>query len=46
MAIEGELKAGLSPDELRQFLLAQWSEAPRGTVIDRLRGLAPWKTER
>lgn len=40
MAVEGELNAGLSPDELRQFLMAQYSDGPRGTVLDRLKGMA------
>jgi len=40
VAIDGELKAGLSPDELRQVLSAEISETTQHSVVRRLKGLA------
>lgn len=46
VAVGGELNAGLSPDELRQALLAQWSEGSQTSVFDKLRDLARRRRER
>ncbi len=40
VAVEGELRAGLSPDELRQTLASEIQQASRASVMNRLRNLA------
>ncbi len=40
VAVEGELRAGLSPDELRQTLASEIQQASRPSVMNRLRKLA------
>lgn len=40
VAVEGELRAGLSPDELRQTLAAEIQQSSRPSVMHRLRQLA------
>lgn len=40
VAIDGELKAGLSPDELRQILATEIQQSARPSVMHRLRQLA------
>jgi diadenylate cyclase len=40
VAVDGELKAGLSPDELRQLLSSEVQHAGRPSVMKRLRTLA------
>jgi len=40
VAVEGELKAGLSPDELRHMLSSEIGTGSQRSVLDRLKGLA------